>query len=173
MSDPIEVVVRAGDCPCPDAVHTEERVYLEPVLTLPVASGAATAIRYADATASAQQAALINAYLPAAIRSWTFLEATVQKDGKRLVLPVPVTRENMERLLPWDKGGLEVAEQADGLYSEMLLRPLVARLSMLLPAGPTDDLTRPIPSSGSAHRKHSRRSSQNGSAGNKSAAPAR
>lgn len=165
MSEPIDVVIRTGDCPCPGTPHLEEHVFLEPALTLPMASGAAAAIRYADPTAAAQQAALISAYLPAAIRSWSFVE----RDDAGKVRSVPVTRENMDRLLPWDKGGWEVAEQADGLYSEMLLRPLVARLSMLSPAGPMDDSTLPAPSSGSERRKHSKRSSQNGSAGSRSA----
>ena len=134
------VVVRSGDCPCPGTPHTDERVTLAPALTLPVASGAFAAYAGAEATVSAQQAALIAAYLPATITAWSFTDERGQ--------PVPITRENMDRLLPWDKGGLEVANAADGRYSPTLIAPLARLIAMQSPPTPTDSSTSANPASG-------------------------
>lgn len=165
--DPVDVMVRVGECPCPNTPHSEEHVYLEPELTLPMAGAATAALRWADDTVADKQAALIQAYFPSAIRSWTFLELG---EGKRLE-PVPVTRANMERLLPWDKGGFEVIDQADTLYSAALMRPLVKRISKLSERGRTGSSTSRTKGSGSRPRKQSAPSSQNGSAGKPFVAP--
>lgn len=129
------VTVRSGDCPCPGRPHLEEKITLDPELTLPVASAALVAIGNAEATVSAQQAAIMAAYLPASIREWTFTDEN-QK-------PVPITRENLERFVPWDAGGLELSEAADALYSERLMRPLVARMLKASQSSPTPPETPP------------------------------
>lgn len=162
-ADNAAVVVRTGDCPCPGTPHAEERVTLAPALTLPVASGAMAAWAAADAVLSAQQAAIIAAYLPATITAWTFTDEKSQ--------PVPITREAMERLLPWDKGGMEVAELADSQYSARLLAPLVERIRRLLPPTPTDDSTSANPSSGETPPEPSGSSSPDDSAGRPSGDP--
>lgn len=131
------VTVRVGDCPCPGEPHAQETVTLTPTLTLPMASAALAAINAGEATASAMQQGIIEAYLPAGIREWTFT------DEQRK--PVPISRDNMERLLPWDKGGMELAEAADALYSETLMRPLVARIERLSEPSPTEPSTPPSP----------------------------
>lgn len=159
MSDAKRVDV--GACRCAGSPHPSDWVDLEPELTLAMASGALFAMKTADGTNSAQMAAISGAYLPAAIREWSFIE---DKE------PVPITRENMERLIPWDKGGLEVTEQADALYSERLMAPLVKRLSSSAPSGPTEKSTSPIPLSGHTPRKSSLRSSHDESDTPKSAA---
>lgn len=107
---------------------------------MPVASAAMAAMRWAESTTGAQQAAIIEAYLPASIRSWSF----IGEDRKQ----IPVDREEMERLLPWDKGGMDVAEAADGLYSERLMRPLLARIQKLSLPTSTDSSTSATPTSG-------------------------
>jgi hypothetical protein len=151
VSEPFDVVVRPGDCPCPGTPHTDEHVFLEPELTMPVASAAMAAMRWSESTTSAQQAAIIEAYLPASIREWTFTG-----DDRK---PIPIDREEMERLLPWDRGGLEVAEAADLLYSERLMRPLLARIQKLSQPTSTDTSTSPTPEPGSEPREPSEPSS--------------
>jgi hypothetical protein len=155
VTDPA-VTVRRGDCPCPGAPHSEEVVTLSEQLTLPIAAGAFIALRNAESNAAAQQAALTEAYLPAAIVSWTFVERTPLGD----LGPVEITRESMERLVPWDKGGLEITDRADSLYSERLMTPLVALSQQPSPPGPTADSTSATPASGAPPRAPSRRSSR-------------
>lgn len=167
--DPVDVVVRSGDCPCPGTPHEAEHVYLEPKLTLPMAAAATAALRWADDTVADKQGALISAYFPSAIRSWTFVEL----DENQRLAPVPVNRDNMERLLPWESGGFDVIDQADTLYSGPLMRPLVARMSKLSERGPTASSTSRSRRSGSRHREQSRPSLQNGGAGKPFVAPAR
>jgi hypothetical protein len=159
VSEAIRVDV--GECRCPGTPHASDWVDLEPELTLAMASGALFAMKTADSTTSSQMAAIAGAYLPAGIREWSFTEGKV---------PVPVDRENMERLMPWDKGGLEVTEAADALYSERLMAPLVKRLSPSAPDGQTEKPMSPIPLSGHTPRKSSLRSSHDGSDTPKSAA---
>ena len=164
---PVDVVVRAGNCPCPGTPHSEEHVYLEPEATLPISIGAWKRMQLAEPNAAAQYVAIVNAYIPAAIRSWSFLE----HDENGTLRSVRITQEAAERLIPWDKGGYEVAETADNLYSGRVTAPLVARLQRSSPTGPTASSTSPNRPSGSAVPKRSRRSSQDGSAGKLSAVP--
>lgn len=170
MAEPFDLTVRAGECPCPGTPHLEEHVYLEPTLTLPMAAGAYTAISNSDGTLSGYESALVEAYIPRAILRWTFVERSMDGKGTE---PVPITRENVERLLPWDQGGLELADAADSLYSARLMRPLVARLSMRSLPTSTDDSTSANQPSGGHSRKQSKRSLRNGSDGKPSAVPDR
>ena len=107
------VIVRAGDCPCPGTPHTEERIEMIDALTLPIASAALVQMRDAEGELGAQEAAIVTALLPACIESWSFVEANPDGPG---TIPVPVSRENMERLIPWSRGGFEIAEEADSRY---------------------------------------------------------
>ena len=127
--------VRDGDCPCPGRPHEVEIVTLLPKLTLPIASAALAAMNNAAGNVAAMQGAIVSAYLPAAITEWTFLD----EDRK----PVEITQDNLELLLPWDRGGLDVSEACDALYSETLMRPLVARFQRLSQAGSTESSTSP------------------------------
>lgn len=169
MTDGVRVEIREGDCPCPGSPHPVESVILLPSLTLPLASAALAEMRDADPTVGGQEAALVRAYLPAAILSWSFVEQT--PDGKG-IRPVPTTRENMDRLIPWSRGGLEVAEKADELYSEDLMRPLLVRMSKQSPRGLTDDSTSQTRRSGSQPPVRSLRSSRKRAVGKRSGAPA-
>jgi hypothetical protein len=159
------VVVEVGACRCPGSPHPSDTVSLEPELTLAMASGAMYAINTeADGTNSTLMRLLTEAYLPAGIREWTF----VDDEGE----PVKIDREAMERLIPFDAGGLEVSEKADALYADRLMAPLVKRLSTLRKRGRTVKPTSPIPLSGRRPRKSSGPSSPDVSAGRQSAAPA-
>ncbi len=160
----VVVRIRDGDCPCPGTPHDHEEVHLEPELTLPMAHGAMALVATASADSAATMAALSAGFLPAGIRSWTFTD----EDG-----PVPVSRENMERLMPWDKGGYEVNEQADALYSERLFAPLAKRLSASVPDGQTERPMSPIPLTGRRPPKSSPPSSPDGSDMPRSAAAGR
>jgi hypothetical protein len=167
MADPYDLTVRAGRCPCPGTPHVAEHVFLEPTLTLPMAAGAYTALSQSDGSASGYEGALIEAYVPRCIRAWTFVEA----DENGRVLPVPISRETVERLLPWDEGGLELADTADTLYTAKLMRPLLERWSTPLPLTSMDGLTSAILTSGKPTRRGSKRSSLNGTGGKPSAGP--
>lgn len=163
----VTVEVRTGDCPCPGQPHSVEQIVVAGELDLPTAAGAIAVLRGASDDHAAMQAALIRAYLPAVIRRWSFLEP----DGTGGIRPVPVTRPNLERLVPWDKGGLEIVDRVDDLYSGRLLAPLVERTSTPSLPGPTSDSTSPTPASGSSPLAPSEPSSPTDSDGQPSEAP--
>lgn len=163
MSD---IVVRLGECPCPGTPHTEEHVEIEPEATLAMCLRAYKVMAAAEGSFAAKYAAIISAYVPSCITSWSFLELV---DGA--MKPVPINAENAERLLPWDKGGYEVAEKADELYSGRVFRPLVRRLPKVSPPSPTADSTSQNPAPGSPIPTPSGPSSPSASAGKRSAAP--
>ena len=145
MNDAVGVVVRQGDCPCPGSPHAEEIVFLEPEATLAISVTSWKALSMAEATIASQYAALVDAFIPLAIRSWSFIQADPDGGGVR---SVRVNRANAERLIPWDKGGYEVAERCDSLYSGRVTAPLAARLRRHLPTGQTADSTSPNPTLG-------------------------
>lgn len=162
MTAPVEVVLRVGDCPCPGTPHTEEHVYLEPTLTLPMAITAYAAMRQAGTDRARMEGALVSSYFPASIRAWTFTD----DEGKL----VPINDTTFAELVPWYAGGYELADRADGLYSEQLMRPLVGGRSKSSPAGSTETSTSASPVSGSRLPKRSRQSLRNGQAGKPSVA---
>lgn len=125
-------------------------VTLHPKVTIPLGIAALSIVKQGGGQA-AIEGGLAEVYLRFGIASWSFPDA--------------VTPENIERLLPYGAGGLEVAEAADRLYSEEVFRPLVTRLSSFLQATPTASSTSAASAGGSNHRTASRRSSRNGTAG--------
>lgn len=171
MSEPVEVRIREGDCPCPGTPHEFEVVYLEPELTLAAASGASFAMAYTDGTHAGLMRVLAESFLPTSIRSWTF-QGELGPRGEPGSM-VPVDRENMERLIPFDRGGLEVSERADQLYSARLMTPLLKRLPASVPRGRTGKPTSPTSLSGHKPRKSSSSSSPGDSPSNRSAASGR
>lgn len=165
MSEAVLLTVRAGACPCPGTPHQQESIYLEPELSLPMAAAGMAALS-GTVTIADVEAQLTEAFLPRAIRSWSFLEyAAPDDDGQRAVIPVPVTRENLERLLPFDLGGYELVERVGELYMARFMRPLVARMSTSSPPTSTDASTSASLSSGPQHRARSPRSSRTNGAG--------
>ena len=168
MTQAVELVVRAGDCPCPGTPHIEEVLYLEPELTMPMASAGMASLRETETVADVE-AGLTAAFLPRAIRSWTFLE----RDADGNVGPVEISRDNLERLVPFDGGGYELIERVGELYMGRFMRPLVARMSKLSQPTSTDDSMPPTPPSGTPRRGPSRPSSPTNGAGKQSGVPAR
>lgn len=161
----VEVVIRTGDCPCPGMPHTEERVFLEDEATLPLSIYAYKMLANAEGNWRAKEAALIASYIPRAITAWSFTD----RNGDVL----PITTENAERLIPWDRGGYLVMEKANELYSDRVLAPFLpprkelgsAPTSSSSPTGPKDESTSATPQPGSSHPQPSRRSSRTSSDG--------
>ena len=143
-------------------------VYLIPSLSVPMASGVLAALEGTPATEGSMQATMMSVFLqPAprgAIAGWTLVDEHLE--------PEELTDEAIARRLSWNDGGLEVAEKCNELYAGDLLRPLVARQQKSSPAMPRDHLMSVTPTSGSKHRKQSKRSSPNGTAGMQSVVPA-
>ena len=125
-------------------------VTLRPRVSIPLGIAALSVIKQGGSQAIIE-AGLAQVYLELGIESWSY--------------PGPVTPENIERFLPFSAGGLEVAERADALYSETVMRPLVDRLSKFLPPSPTASSMSATRRHGSNHRTPSGRSSRNGTAG--------
>lgn len=141
-----------------------ETVHLRPSITVPMGIAAMYAIQSGVANGADEadlRGALAQVYLHHAIESWTFTEG---------LEPVPVTPANVDRLLPFHRGGMEVAAAADNLYSADLLLAFPKAPSTRSPDGPMDGLTSASPATGPKHQKHSRPSSPNGTAGKPSEA---
>jgi hypothetical protein len=97
-------------------------------------------------------AALTEKYLYLGIESWTVVDAK----GK----PVPVTRAAIaEYLLSRPMVAKVVGDEADDLYTEAVVLPLLGRLSKSSPPMPTDELTSAPTPSPTPLRKRSRQSS--------------
>lgn len=174
MSEPVEIRVREGDCPCPGHPHAFEIVYVEPRLTNPIAVGAMSALEDAPAYQPAVLARLTEVYLALGIRRWTFQRAVADEAGAVTGSEmIPISPASIEDCIPWASGGREVANQLDKLYSADLFRPLAVARSTSSPPTPMEPSMSRIPASGSTHRKRSRRSSPNGTAGMRSVVPAR
>ncbi len=175
------VVVNIGPCRCPgtDRPHPDgDTVTLVPKLTLPMAA-ALKARTMSDNTGgdesiAAVQFSLVSGYLRAApygaIASWSMLEeGEPDKHGNPTTVPVPITTEAIERLMPWANGGEEVAERADQLYGGDFLAPFLRRISSSSKTGPTAASTSPSRRSGPSRRSPSRPSLRPVSGGRKSA----
>jgi hypothetical protein len=154
-------------------------VTLAPKLTLPMAASLNQRIAEnndAENTMANAQFALVSGYLRkapvGAILSWSFVEegdVIDRKTGALPLVPVPITAEAIERLIPWANGGMEVAEEADRLYAADFLAPFLRRTSMSLNTGQTDGSTSQNRRSGASPRSLSKPSLRPVSDGRKSA----
>lgn len=161
MSEPIRVDV--GSCRCPGSPHDSDWVLLRPSLTVPMGAAAMAAIRATPSTQAEQEGAIAEVFLHMGIVGWSFV-------GPALV-PEDITAANIDRLLPWNRGGFEVSNRAADLYGGDLFAPFVPMSPTSSPPGSTDDSTSASPESLSSHRKPSKRSSPNGTAGRASEVP--
>ena len=130
------VPVQVGPCQCKGTPHPDgDVVYLSPVLTMAggMAARAAIAENFSDVVGLQERLARI--WLSHGIVGWNFVDDFGQ--------PIPYTAERAATALPYDGGGREVAEAADDLYAEAILRPLRERSSSSSPTGPTDASTSP------------------------------
>lgn len=86
-------------------------------------------------------AALGWVYLVYGIGAWSFVE-----DGK----PVPITAENIDRFVPWNQGGRELAEAAHAHFGDTVTTPLrQPRFSWRLTTPPTESTSPPSDSESS------------------------
>lgn len=168
---PIEGVrVDVGGCRCPGSPHATDWVELRPTADPAIGAAVMAAIRETGDDEPMMLGQLARIYVTLGIRAWSF----VGDDGR----PVPVRPgtsdwpETVAGLLPWDRGGKEVAERGDELYSEAVLRPLLPRSSTPSPDGPTAASTSPASPSGSTPPRRSSRSSRTRTAGRRSGDPA-
>jgi len=169
------VVVNIGECRCPGAPRPHpdgDTVTLVPRLTLPMAASLKTRMLSADLgddSIAAVQFSLVSGYLRAApfgaILSWSFLEEGPELKGQPTFEPVPITSENVERLLPWANGGEEVAETADRLYGADFLAPFLRRINTSSNTGRTGTSTSATTSSSRPRRSPAKRSSPPASVG--------
>ena len=128
------VPVRLGFCPCEGTPHEDgDVVYLKPELTplegIRARSIVANWIEDGGLNAVEANVALAELWFSIGIDSWTFLA----DDGTS----IPVTPENIVRALPYGKGGQLVADAADDLYTQMVIDPLVKKISGLSSDGST------------------------------------
>jgi hypothetical protein len=127
------VTVNVGPCRCIGGPHTSgDEVYLAPEASMTLGLRSNGAIGAAGNDTSRLETLLGRVFVEEGITGWTFLEDD---------LPVPVTPATIERLLPWGRGGSDVSERANDLYSEAVLAPLVRRSQAMSKPGPTGVLT--------------------------------
>jgi hypothetical protein len=130
------VAVPVGPCRCiggADTLHPDgDVVYLAPEVSLTLGLAANGALTVSQGDPAQMETMLGRLFIEKGIVSWTFTE-----DDE----PVDVTPANIERWLPWGKGGSLVSERANDLYSADILHPLVRRLSNARQPGPTGVLT--------------------------------
>ena len=133
------VVVDLAGCRCPGSPHHHDTVTLRGEPSTPMGIAGWTVASLGGALWDIQ-ARLADVWLKFGIIDWSFTDAA----GKA----VPVTSANIDDYLPFGRGGMEVANRADELYSDTVLSPLAARMSPPSPPTPTDDSTSPSPPSG-------------------------
>ena len=133
-------VVNVGACRCPGGAHDPigDTVTLHPEPTTPLGVAAWTVVEMGGSLPTLQ-GRLASVYMELGIADWTFTD----ERGAA----IPVTPDNIARLLPFGRGGQEVWTAADALYTDTVVTPLVARMSKPSAPTPTDDSTSPSPSS--------------------------
>ena len=152
------VVVNVGACRCiggPDTspIHPDgDEVYLMPEASMSLGLRSNGAIGSAGNDTSRLETLLGRVFIEEGIVGWTFVEGDA---------PVPVTPANIDRLLPWGRGGSLVSERANELYSEDILSPLVRRSQSTRQPGPTSVLTS-VTRPSRAQRRNSSKSSSPG-----------
>ena len=148
------ISVDVGECRCPGSPHASDEVLLAPKLTVPMGAAAMAALG-GQTTVAGNQAVLTEVWFNppplGGIIAWSFTD----KDKER----VPVTPDNIARLLPWNEGGYEIASKLDELYGPELFRPLAPRPPKPSETGPTVVETSASSTNGSKPEKHSKPSS--------------
>jgi len=151
------ISVRVGDCLCANSPHPDgDFVYLAPQLSLDGGLAANGVIASFSDDLPRLEKELGLSLVSAGVNGWNFLDDAG--------LPIPVTPENIRAALPWDRGGRLVAEEADGLYSQSVIAPLVARLLKPSRSGQTAPSSSPTPLHPAGPRKRSKRSSSTATA---------
>ena len=149
--------INVGPCRCPGTPHGSDFVTLhrEMPLSLGVAAVGLLSNGGNQYVIGGQLAEL---YLQLSIAAWTFTD----KDGRA----VPIEQDNIVRLLPYARGGFTVSDAAAVRFPLVdILSPLGFEMPKSSLPGPTGDSTSLNSPSGPTHRKHSKRSSRNATAG--------
>lgn len=108
--------VNVGACRCPGAPHADgDVVSLDAELSTPAGIAAQAALTEGT-TWDEKYTGLLMGLMRYSVREWTFLN----EDG-----PVPVTPANVDAMLPWLKGGREVAGAVADLHQATILTPFV------------------------------------------------
>ena len=163
-----EVLVPVGACRCPGTPHTDgDWVELRPSPTIDIGSAIYAAVANVGDDPVQLQVEMTRAFLRFGIVAWSFTDERGD--------PVPIRPRSTDfgdvisRLLPFSDGGFLVADRADELYSEEVLRPLMTRLSLMRSqGGQTVGSTSPTPRSLPTPAKRSGPSSPAGMAGKRS-----
>lgn len=145
---------------------------MELYTSIPITVGAGVmAVMRASRGDEVRLAALMGqVYVQNGIRAWSF----VDKDGSPIQVD-PSSRDwpdTVAELLPWDEGGALVADRADELYSENVLRPLTGRTLTQSLDGQTAGSISPIQPSQPKRQRRSRPSSPTSTDGRPSEAQA-
>ena len=160
-----DVLVSVGACRCPGTPHGDgDWVELRPSPTIDIGSAVYAAVANVGDDPVQLQVEMTRAFLRFGIVAWSFTDehgASIPIQPRR-----PEFGEVISRLLPFGNGGFDVADRADSLYSEEVLRPLMTRLSkMPSPAGRMAGSTSPTPRSLPTPAKRSKPSSRPSTAG--------
>lgn len=116
MSDSLRPV-NVGACRCPGTPHSDgDVVSLDIELSTPAGIAAQAALSQGGGWEDLY-AGMLMGLMRHSVREWTFRD----EDG-----PVPVSPSNVEKYLPWLRGGKEVAGMAAELYAQTILDPFVA-----------------------------------------------
>lgn len=162
-ASPSPTFVDIGACRCPGRPHESDWVALREHATIPMGMASRVVIREAVGDQERMEAGLALVFMRFGISAWSFVE----RDGP---LPVsePIRRDVLEAWLPFERGGLEVAEAANDLYGKDVIAPFRRRSPIRSPAGPGEPSTSATNGSGPTPRKRSKRSSPHGTVGKRS-----
>lgn len=131
--------VEVGECRCFGAPHPVDWVELHPEVTMAMGTAVMAAVRASGDNQAILEGMMSECYVAFGIRKWSFTD----EDGNPIYITTarPGWMDLVNRLLPWNNGGSELVDAADGLYSEDILRPLRSLTSKLSPAGPMEGST--------------------------------
>ena len=129
-----DVLVPLGACRCPGTPHTDgDWVELRPSPTIDIGSAIYAAVANVGDDPVQLQVEMTRAFLRFGIVAWSFT------DDRGDPIPIQPRKTDfgdvISRLLPFSDGGFTVADRADDLYSEEVLRPLMTRLSSMRSLG--------------------------------------
>jgi hypothetical protein len=109
--------VNVGACRCPGTPHEDgDVVRLDAELSTPAGIAAQAALSQGGNWEDLY-AGMLMGLMRHSVREWTLAD----DDG-----PIPVNPQNVEKHLPWLRGGKEVAGMAAELYAQTILTPFVA-----------------------------------------------
>lgn len=164
---PIPIEVKLGACQCAGTPHSDGD-FVMLAAKLPAEAGHAAAVAYSTLDGLDLEVGIAQALMRhGAITDWNFTDAKGD--------PVPITPANVDRYLPWQEGGREVAVKLVQLITDGTYHPFTSGSSVKKPrkssrSTPKAGSTSPVPISSSRNRRSSASPSEPDSAGPPSAA---